>query len=388
MQPSPDVLIVGGGVIGASIAFHLTARGVRRVVVCEQGGFSPAGATGRSAGMVRMHHSNRWQARLAWQSHATFAYWDDVVGGSCGFRQTGFAFLVGPDQVDDLTHNVGMLREVGVPLLVCVPDDFRAMVPACSMEGIGAVAYEPFSGYADPLQTTVGLMRAACRRGADFMAGAVVERLVVERGVVRGVRTNFGDMLADTVVLASNAGAIRLLQGHGVELPIVPKRIGICFVDPRASGPVAPACIVTDDTLRTYFRPSPPDRVFVGVAPTEVVTDLGALRPIQPEEAQDHLSRFRRRFPGFGQAVVGGAWSAVDGYTPDRHALIGPVAELAGVYVAAGFSGGGFKIAPAVGAAVAGEVIMRVPAPELEGFRLDRFARECPIVAERAYRYV
>lgn len=390
MSPHPDVLIVGGGVIGASIAFHLATAGVRRVMLCEQDIVPGLGATLKSGGLIRMHHTNPWQAQLAWQSYSVYNHWADVVGGDCGFRQTTFALIVGPEHISHLEHNTHMLRELGIPFFVLTPDEFRTIQPFYNSEGVGAVVYEPFSGYADPALSTLSLLNRARQHGLELIQGAQITGLIARDGRITGVQSNFGEIHAGTVIVAASFWATRMLKEVGVTLPLRPRRLGNTFLRWPGTAETAPLCTYIDDITGTYFRAEPGGRVLVGIKGRD--WDNGALvgppPPVQQDEMEAAQARVQTRLPLLRDAQHVSTIIGCDSYTPDEHALIGRVDELDGLYLAVGFSGGGFKIAPAVGQAVATEITSTTSVPELEPFRPNRFAAGRPIKATHPYQYM
>ena len=170
MDETADVVVIGAGVQGASLAFHLARRGAR-VTVVERSAVA-AGATGRSSGFVRMHYDLEAESRLAWASLPYFREWAERVGdGSCDFVRTGFVQLVPPEMADRLRANVAMHRRIGIETSVVGPDDVARLIPDVVTDDIVAAAYEPQSGYADPTATASGFLAAARRRGARYLAG-------------------------------------------------------------------------------------------------------------------------------------------------------------------------------------------------------------------------
>src|SRR5262249_42165266 len=152
MAETSDVVVVGGGVNGVSIAHALAARGVRRVTLCEQGALA-SGASGRSSALVRMHYTNEWDSRLAWASFPLFRDWPALMGTPPVFTRTGFLNVVAPRYADHLRKNVEMLRAFGVNTVALAPDDVGRLQPFMHVDDIGAAAYEPESGYASPADT-------------------------------------------------------------------------------------------------------------------------------------------------------------------------------------------------------------------------------------------
>jgi glycine/D-amino acid oxidase-like deaminating enzyme len=151
MHRTADVVVVGGGVSGASIAYALAAKGVK-VTLLEKGALA-GGASGRSSALVRMHYTNEWDARLAWASFPTFRHWAELMGGPPVFTRTGFVNVVAPRYASHLRSNVEMLRRIGVNTTAITPAELRELQPFAHVDDVGAAAYEPESGYADPAET-------------------------------------------------------------------------------------------------------------------------------------------------------------------------------------------------------------------------------------------
>ena len=160
MTATADVIVVGAGVQGASLAFHLASRGAS-VIVIERGAVGGA-ATGRSSGFVRMHYDLESEARLAWTSFPYFQDWAGRVGaGDPGFVRTGFLEIGTLEMADNLRANVATNQEIGVPTRVVGPSEVAELVPGIVTDDIVAAAYEPESGYADPAGTAAGFIAAA-----------------------------------------------------------------------------------------------------------------------------------------------------------------------------------------------------------------------------------
>src|SRR5579863_893275 len=201
MYESADVVIIGAGVNGASLAFHLTKMGVRKVIVLEKRVVA-SGATGLSSGLVRMHYANEVEARLAWSSFTYFRNWADIVGGDCGFTETGFIRTVAPENNEKLRANVAMLQAIGVDTRLITPAELRELAPTIWSEDLELAAYEPHSGYADPTATTLSLLHAARERGAELRQQVEVQGFILQGERVTGVRTSAGVIEAGTVVCA------------------------------------------------------------------------------------------------------------------------------------------------------------------------------------------
>lgn len=381
MTAAADVVVVGAGVVGASVARHLAAAGLR-VAVHQDGPPLDRGATARSGGLVRMHHTDPGDARLALASLPFF----QARAAGCGYRRTGFALLVGPEQLPALRANVAMLVGLGADVRLLPAAELAALRPELGGDGVAAAAWEPDGGYVDPAATCRLLLEEAVADGARLVAGDPVERLDVRDGRVLGVRTRAGTVPAGAVVVAAGPWSAGLLARSGTDLPVVPRRIATAVL----GGPVLPvACTVIDDTTGLYFRPDGGAGVLFGVPTGRPPVDPDA--PDEPPDAAEVAAAqrtLRGRLPAVAGCPPAAGRSGVDGYTPDGHAVLGPLPGLAGGWVAAGFSGGGAKTAPAVGARLATEIVTGTPHPDLAAYRPDRFAAGGAIVHAHPYRHL
>lgn len=384
-ERTADVVIVGAGVHGASLAFHLARRGVD-VVVLERATVA-AGATGRSSGFVRMHYDLESEARLAWASFPYFRDWATLVGaGDCGFVRTGFLQIVAPEHVDDLRANVATHRRIGIETGLLSPAELAELVPGIVTDDVEAVAYEPASGYADPSGTAAGFLAAARASGARLVQGCRVEAVAVEGGRVTGVLTERGRFDAPAVVDAAGAWAGELAATVGVDVPIRPWRHDTAYFGLPA-GRAADFPIVIDDPGGVYFRPEGGELMLVGL---ESGNEIGGSpdRPlvgVRPGSVDLMAERVCARLPWMGGGTFRTGHGGQDGITPDQRAIVDRVGPD-GFFLACGFSGTGFKIAPAVGACLA-ELILdgRTTTADVSDFRLARFAEGRPLVGDHPY---
>ena len=382
-----DIVIVGAGVQGASLAFHLARRGAS-VIVLERSSVG-AGATGRSSGFVRMHYDLALEARLAWASFPYFTGWAGRVGaGDPGFVRTGFVQLVAGAEADALRENVAAQRAMGIETDVVEPADLARILPGIVTDDIAAAAFEPESGYADPTGTAAGFLAAAARDGrASLRSGVTVTGVRLEGGRVAGVETTAGRFDAPVVVDAAGAWAAELARTAGLEIPVVPWRHDTAFFGLPAARPSS-IPIVLDHPGAVYFRPEGRDLLLVGL---ETGNEIGGSpdRPMTghaPDLVETAAERVCRRIPWMADGDFRTAHGGQDGMTPDQRALLGP-AGPDGFHLLCGFSGTGFKTAPAVGASMAEWILDGRPtAVDLTPFSLDRFAAGRPLVGEHPYQ--
>jgi sarcosine oxidase subunit beta len=374
MAETADVVVIGGGVNGASIAYALARRGVRRVVLVEKGALAN-GASGRSSALVRMHYTNEWDARLAWASFPAFQHWSELMGGPPVFTRTGFVNVVAPPYADHLRKNVEMLRRLGIETVALTPAELKGLQPFANVDDLGAAAYEPDSGYANPVDTVEGFARRARELGARVLLWTAVTRLVRRGSRVLGVETAAGPIEAPVVVVAAGAWAPRLCREAGVELPARPKAIDTVVVT-RPAELAAPHMVFIDNVLGTYFRPESGILTVVGVPCQEWDIDPDALGTgLPPHAAAEGARILTHRIPAMEGATLARGYRAFDCYSRDRHAILGRVDGIDGLYLATASSGSGFKIAPAVGTCMAELIVEgRAKTVDIEPFSLRRFA--------------
>src|SRR5512143_100808 len=202
MNPSYDAIVVGAGVIGASIAYNLSQRG-RKVLILERQSVG-VGATGASSGLVRMHYDIEVDAALAWQSFHFFRNWRERLGGECGFHRTGFLQIVAPDKNDQLRGNVDMQKKIGILTEVVTAAEVKKLAPMFKTEDFELAAYEPESGYADPVLTTNSFLASAKASGAVLTQDCEVTGIRLGGGKVTGVESSRG--LFDAPIVVNCAG--------------------------------------------------------------------------------------------------------------------------------------------------------------------------------------
>ena len=385
MAETADVIVIGAGVHGASLAFHLAERGIHATVL--EKGVVASGATGRSSGLVRMHYDVEAEARLACRSYAYFSDWANRVGGECGFTRVGFLQLVRLDEIAALRANVAMQQGIGITTDVVDADEVRRLLPGIAIDDGQVAAYEPLSGYADPTQTAGSLVSAAVARGARLVQGCAVTGVRVTGGRVVGVDTSRGAFDAPIVVDAAGAWAARVAAMVGIELPVKVWRHDVAYVLRPPEIPRHPVFIDFDNAF--YARPEGESLTLVALEDGNPVTsDASADAPVDaaaPGFIEKAAERVVKRLPEFARAGLHSAHSGQDGITPDQHPIIGP-AGPDGFWLDCGFSGTGFKTAPAVGASLAELVAEGVGAnDDLSIYRLERFAEGRRIVGEHPY---
>ena len=379
---STDVAIVGGGIMGTSLAWQLARRGAGRVTLFERAVVA-AGGSGRTGALLRQHYSNRPEATLAWESWRVFADWPEVVGGEPVHTPSGLVVTVetGPGceaNLERLQRNVAMQNEVGILSRVISPAELLEMQPFARVDDVAAAAFEPTSGYVDGVAATRGMAAAAIRAGATIVEGCPVLAIETKGDRVRGVQTPSGRVAAGTVVCAAGPWSTPLLAGAGVRVPIEALRVQVAIVQ-RPLALEAPHFVYLDTIARMFCRPWGPGRTLIGISGGDQHD------PVDPDDYEERndpgypalaIAAMARRIPAMAGAAYLHGHAGLYDMTPDAHPILGP-AGPDGLYLALGFSGAGFKKGPAVGQAMA-ELIVdgRSALVDLHPFRFDRFETE------------
>lgn len=377
MSETADVVIVGGGIEGAAAAWALSQRGVTDVVVAERSTVA-SGMTGKSSGIVRCHYGVSSLAAMAAVGLEVFEKADEMFGTDIGFRQTGYVVGVGEPNVESMRKSLAAQRAVGVQTEEIDHADVAEMWPFADLSPFAAFGWEARGGYGDAYMTAQAFAASAREAGVRIRQGTPVAGLLVDGDTVAGVRLVDGDTIsAGTVVVATGVWTRPFLASYGIDVPIRVVREQIVTIDPGVETSGVP--VFSDLVSLQYVRPEVGGDILFGNS------DLADVEEADPD---DYLNRATEafvdltvdkvgtRFPGFGDAAIRSSYAGCYDVTPDWNPVIS-AAPLGGLFVAAGFSGHGFKIAPAVGRLVADLVIdgrsadPRIPETD---FRLSRFA--------------
>jgi sarcosine oxidase, subunit beta len=347
-----NIIVIGAGVVGCSLAFHL-ARAGARVRVFDKGGIC-AGMSARSGALVRMHYTFAPEAELAWKSHRYFQNWSDIIGGRCGFVETGFAVVVDERNASRLRANVAMLQRIGVDTEVVTAAELQKVEPHAFVEDVALAAIEPHSGYADPVATTESLAAAAKRHGAEFSTNTAIARIMHRGGRATGVVDSAGRLHeADAVCVVTGPWTDALLAPLGVKIGIKSERAQIAFF---RRAPQLKHYIYIDTIAGSYFRPHGDDLTLAGLGGWKPEAEAN---PDDFRECNDDdfvaavRKRLAKRIPAMADAPYSRGHAGIYDVSPDARAVMGPVPGVERLFVAAGFSGTGFKTAPAVGASMA-----------------------------------
>ncbi len=384
MRNTADAVIIGGGVMGCTLLYYLAQRGVGRPLLLERSVLG-SGSTGRSQAICRMHYSNPITASMAWNSLQVYANFGDQVGGESGFVKTGYLVVVEDIDRPSLELNISMQQELGINVGLISPDELRELAPMiATFQGEG-LAWEPDSGYANPYLVTTSFAARARELGAEIVTRAAGTGIEISGGRVRAVLTDQGRVETPLAVVAAGPWANNLMDGVGVQFPLIPVRHQVALAT-RPPGTLPEHPIVGDIAQSFSFRPESPTLTMVGFGEDEAELDYYD-EGIDQADAADAMTRLIRRMPGMEQSYYRGGWSGLFTTTPDWHPILDRVPGVEGLFCMVGFSGHGFKLAPAIGQAMS-ELVLdgQASSIDLSPLRFSRFEENDLILSRYRYR--
>ncbi len=380
MTETADVVIIGGGIVGASIAFHLAEAGLKDVLIIERGAEQGTGSTGRATGGVRAQFSTPINIRMSVYSIEFFARFAELTGMDCGYRADGYLFLATHEEhlrylkaTRDVQRAAGFH---GVEILQTA--EIAGMIPQLRTDDVVGGSFCQTDGPVDPLAALKGLTKSACAQGARVWLRTEACAIEIQNARVAGVQTTRGFIATGAVVNAAGPWAAEIGRLAGVEIPVVPLRRQL--VATRSfDGLASHLPIVIDMTDGFHFKRDPkagdPPGVLLGWASN--VESRGFDTTFDFDFARRTIERAAMRVPCLKQVELDPQLSRAGLYemTPDHHAIIGPVPGVGGLFLANGFSGHGVMHAPATGRLVS-ELILYGEARLLDAYplRLERFA--------------
>lgn len=371
MPRSADVVIIGGGVMGASAAFHLAEAGVEVVLV--ERGLLGSGSTSKAAGGVRAQFSDALNIEIAQRSLAALREFGRRPGWEIDLRQVGYLFVLSRESdVAAFERNIALQHEYGVPSRLLTPAQARELCPLLAGDDILAAAFSPEDGHATPDAVVQGYAAAARRLGARLLVHCEARAIETSDGRITAVHTSEGAVRTDTVICAAGAWSRRCGAMVGVELPVAPLRRQVLFTEPLADLP--PRLPMTIDFSSSFYFHREGPGLLVGMSDPDEVPGFDT------ETSDAWVPRLievaARRAPRIAGCGIRGGWAGLYEITPDHNAIIGEARGVARFLYATGFSGHGFLQGPAVGEILRDLVLRRPPVIDVSALDVGRFDAE------------
>ena len=385
MRKTADVVVIGGGVMGCSILYHLARLGTGDTLLLEMDVLG-SGSTGRSQAICRMHYSNPVTASMAWESLKVFANFEDAVGGASGFVKTGYLVVVEGVERSGLERNVAMAQELNISTGLITASDLKELAPMVSVDASEALAWEPESGYADPYLVTTSYAAKAREMGAEVASRTPALGIEMEGNRVRAVLTPDGRVETQTVVVAAGPWSKAELAKVGVDLPLIPVRHQVAtLIRPVDQLPHHPT--VGDIAQSFSFRPDGAAMTMMGFGEDEEVEVDTYSQGVDMDQVAETRGKLAHRMPAMADSYFRGGWSGLFTTTPDWHPILDRVPGVDGLYCAVGFSGHGFKLAPMIGQTMAELILQgRASSIDISPLRLSRFDEGDLMTSSYRYR--
>jgi sarcosine oxidase subunit beta len=381
MRKTADVVIIGGGCMGASTAYHLTERGIMNVVLIERESQLATGSTGRNAGGFRHQFSHAANIALSKESIDMLEHFEERVGTPIDIWQHGYLFLLSDDRtVESFRANVRLQHAHGVAVEWLSANDAAHLAPGLAIDGIRAATFCAKDGIADPNGVTIGFAKAAQARGVEIRRSEEVTAIQVDAGRVTAVETSAGRISTPLVVNAAGPWAATIGEMVGNAVPVAPERRHIFIAQPPGGGTwddgahrgrvPATRIMVIDFESTFYFHREGGGLLFgMGDPEERPGFDITVRWDFLPKVIDVAM----RRLPALADAAVSRAWAGLYEMTPDHNPIIGPTSKVEGFYTIAGFSGHGFQHSPAAGRILADLIAGHDPNVDVAPFSPDRF---------------
>jgi sarcosine oxidase, subunit beta len=365
-----DIVIIGAGAVGSSIAYHLARRGARDVVVLERE-MVGSGSTSKAAGGIRVQFGTRVEVEFSLRSIEFFKRFEAEMGGSCDYRQEGYLILLS-DEADlaRFRRNVALQTSLGADVRIVTPAEARAIVPEMRVDDILAAAWGPMDGYASPHEVVQAYAARARERGVRIFEGVACDGIELDGDRVTAVRTPEGRIETPLVVNAAGPQASLVGRMVGLDLPVDPRRRHI-FVTEEFAGVRHPMPLVIDRGSGFYCR-SEQRQVLMSAGDVGDTTEFSAA--VDWGMLDQTVDKAVRRIPALEGASIRHAWAGLRPLTPDEHAILDWAPGVRGLYLAIGFCGHGFQHSPATGQVAAEVLTGAAPSIDVTDLSIRRFA--------------
>jgi glycine/D-amino acid oxidase-like deaminating enzyme len=375
MARSADVVVIGAGIVGSSIAFHLTAAGCKNVLIVERETRQGLGSTGKSMGGVRAQFATDVNIRMSLYSIPFFARFEEATGHPSGYKPHGYLFMANNDwHMNYLRKNSARQKVLGLKnVALLTPDDIRKILPQIRSDDLIGGSLCPTDGFVDPDSVMTGFMARALDRGAELWRGTEVTGIYTDHATVSGVLTSNGGVSSPVVVNAAGPWAAGIARMAGVDLPVQPLRRMLIPTEPFPGLPEHLPMMI-DMATGWHFRQEGLGLLMAWAHPDE---QSGFRTEFDPAYIEKSLTHAANRVPDFANLAVNPrrCWAGLYEMSPDHHAILGPAPDLRGFYFANGFSGHGVMHSPATGRILADLILQgETHLIQAEDLNVQRFA--------------
>ena len=370
MARTADYLIIGGGIVGSSVAYHLAKRGAGKIVVLEQATLG-SGSTSKAAGGIRAQFGAEVTIRMSHYAQNVYRHFEEEFGVTADYHEVGYLFLLTTqDELDSFKKNVAFQNALGVPSTILGPAEVSEMVPAVKIDDLAGASYCATDGTAGPSEALQGFVRRGRELGVDFVEGSPVVGIDLGGGRVRAVRTPTETFETPLVVNAAGPWASQIGKMVGVELPVRPLKRHI-WITERFDAIPGPTPQTIDFHSGFYFRKELENVMWSG---GDMLERWDFNTEVEWDQLQASVEKAVKRVPILADARVMRGWAGLREVTPDHLPIIGPLPDLDGFVCANGFSGHGFMHAPASGRLVSELLLDGRTFLDISPFRYERFS--------------
>jgi sarcosine oxidase subunit beta len=370
MEKTADIVIIGGGIIGVSIAYYLAQRKAKGVVLLEKGMLGE-GSTAKCAGGIRAQFSTEINIRFSLESFKAWNRFEELTGMDLGFKKVGYLFLaMSEEEWAIFNANADLQHRFGIPVELLSPEEIHHRWPYLRVDDLRGGTFCSWEGYAGPYEALSGFAKGARQGGVKIYEGTEVQAILKEGSKIGAVRTSKGDIFSPIVVNAAGPYAGEVGKMAGIEVPVQPYRRQLFFTAPFPwiSDPIP---LVIDFHRGWYFRREGPGLLLSG--PKDPFPSFNA--NVDYEAMVEVAENSIYRVPLLEKAQINRGWAGSYEISPDNHAILGEAPEVKGFFLANGFSGHGFQHSPAVGQVMADLILGESPFMDISCLSIERFRK-------------